>query len=50
MAKYRDPKTIYSPSDAITHVEVVYENKDDVSIAKIKWHNKYVIGIRWNIS
>jgi hypothetical protein len=51
MAKrYRDPKTIYSPKDAIKNVEVVFEDPDGVSIAKIKWYDEDVIGIRWNVA
>ena len=48
--KYTDPRTILSPQDAIKEVEVLYENEEDVSIAKIKWNDQYVIGIRWNIA
>ncbi|WP_187477728.1 hypothetical protein [Amniculibacterium sp. G2-70] len=50
MANYRDPKTIYSPRDMITDVDVIFEDHDTVSIAKIKWNDSNVIGIRWNIA
>lgn len=48
--RYIDPSTILSPQDAIKEVEVLYENEEDVSIAKIKWNDQFVIGIRWNIA
>ena len=48
--KYKDPRTIYSPRDAIQDVDVVFEDPDGVSIAKIKWYDEDKIGIRWNIS
>jgi len=34
--KYKNPKDIFSPQDVITEVEVLYEDHDSVSIAKIK--------------
>ncbi|MFV0226599.1 hypothetical protein OBK05_02725 [Empedobacter falsenii] len=50
MIKYRSPKTILSPKDAVKEVDVIYDDPKGVSIAKIKWYDDYVIGIRWNIA
>ena len=48
---YKAPQGIYTPKDMITDVDVIYDGGDKgVSIAKIIWDNKEVIGIRWNIA
>lgn len=48
--RYRNPSEVLSPRDAIRSVEVVFEDPEGVSIAKIQWYDQTVIGMRWNIA
>lgn len=49
--RYRNPKRVNSPIDKINKIDLLYEDKKGgVSLAKIKWGENEVIGIRWNIS
>jgi len=50
MHKCINPKEIYSPRDAVKNVEVIYDDPNGVSIAKLIWLDRIVIGIRWNLS
>jgi hypothetical protein len=48
---YTDPLDVKSPQDAITHIDVLFDGgEDSVSVAKIIWFGKIVIGMRWNVS
>jgi hypothetical protein len=48
---YRDPKTVSSPKDKVSSVEIVFD-KGPVelswSVARLKWEGSPAIGIRWN--
>lgn len=46
--KYRQPDTILSPRDAITKVDVLFDN-GEFSVAKLLWYGDEKLGIRWNI-
>ena len=46
--KYRQPDTILSPRDAITKVDVLFDNCE-FSVAKLLWYGDEKLGIRWNI-
>ncbi|MDO5616725.1 MAG: hypothetical protein Q4G16_11075 [Cruoricaptor ignavus] len=48
--RYRNPKTILTPQDMISSVNVIYEDPNGVSVAIIEWDGKRVIGMRWNIA
>jgi hypothetical protein len=48
--RYRDPRTILSPRDAIRSVEIIFEDPNSVSVARIQWYDTTVTGIRWNIA
>jgi hypothetical protein len=50
MKKYINPKDVTSPKDAVKSVEVLYDDPNSIAIAKIKWFDHFVIGIRWNAS
>ena len=50
MIKYTNPKDVTSPQDAISGIEVLFDDPNSVAIAKIKWFDQIVIGIRWNAS
>ena len=48
---YRKPENVLSPKDAIQQVEVIYDGgEDSISVAKIKWNDNEVTGLRWNVS
>jgi hypothetical protein len=48
---YHDPKTVLSPKQRVKSVEVVFD-KGPVdyswSVARLKWDDSSVVGIRWN--
>lgn len=49
--RYKDPRFVLSPRDAVKKVEVIYdEGEEGVSVAKVQWYDKEVIGIRWNVA
>ncbi len=48
---YHDPKTVSSPKDKVSSVEIVFD-KGPVelswSVARLEWEGSPAIGIRWN--
>jgi hypothetical protein len=49
--RYKDPKSVLSPRDAVRKVDVIYdEGEEGVSVAKVQWYDKEVVGIRWNVA
>jgi len=48
---YHDPKSVLSPKERVKSVEVIFD-KGQVdgswSVARLKWDDSFVIGIRWN--
>jgi hypothetical protein len=49
--KYRNPKNVLSPRDAIKDVQVIFDGgEDSISVAKVKWYDDYKLGIRWNVA
>ena len=55
MHKYRLPETVRSPKDCIKDVIKIFDGGNGTtgtpySLAKVKWHNKTRIAIRWNIT
>lgn len=49
--KYRKPEKVLSPRDAVKGVNVVYDGGEgSISVAKILWYDKEVIGVRWNVA
>jgi len=48
---YHDPKSVFSPKERVKSVEVIFD-KGQVdgswSVARLKWDDSFVIGIRWN--
>lgn len=48
--KYKDPKKVCSPKDAVSDLDVIYDGGDSsVSVAKLKWYGDQKTGIRWNV-
>lgn len=48
---YTKPQDVISPQDAISNIDVLFDGGDNsVSIARITWFGKIVIGMRWNVS
>lgn len=48
---YIDPKTVLSPRDSVSNVEVIFNNgpaRYSWSIAKLMWADEPRVGIRWN--
>lgn len=51
--RYNNPSNVLSPRNKIKNVQVLFDggNKHgSYSVAKLKWNNNDVIGVRWNIS
>jgi hypothetical protein len=51
--KSNSPATVISPKKNVKNVMVLYDGGTGYgrySVAKLKWNNKDVIGIRWNVS
>ena len=49
--KYKDPNNVRTPKDIIKDVKIIYDGgEESFSLAKIKWKNKEVTGIRWNVA
>jgi hypothetical protein len=48
---YHDPRTVLSPKERVKAVDVIFD-KGPVdyswSVARLKWDNSSVVGIRWN--
>ncbi len=48
---YRKPENVLSPRDTIREVKVICDDgENSISVAKIKWEDKEVTGVRWNVS
>jgi hypothetical protein len=48
--RYKDPSKILSTKDAVDRLNVIYDGgENSLSIAKINWCGKAVIGMRWNV-
>ncbi len=48
---YHDPKTVLSPKERVKSVEVVFDKgpvDSSWSVARLKWGESAVVGIRWN--
>jgi hypothetical protein len=46
---YTDPRTVLSPRGAIKELEVIHDGGEHKwSLARMKWDNKPVMGMRWN--
>jgi hypothetical protein len=48
---YHDPKTVLSPKDKVSSVEVVFDKgpvEFSWSVARLKWEGSPAVGIRWN--
>jgi hypothetical protein len=48
---YHDPKTVLSPKDRVTSVEVIFDAGPvdfSWSVARLKWDDSDAVGIRWN--
>jgi hypothetical protein len=46
---YQDPKSVLSPKGSIKDIEIIYDGGENSwSLAKMKWDNWPVIGMRWN--
>ena len=44
-----DPKTVLSPKNAVSHLEIIYdEGKGSWSFCHLEWYNEPKFGIRWN--
>ena len=51
--KYYLPKTVISPRKNVSDIKVIHDGGNvhgAYSVARLKWNNRDVIGIRWNIS
>jgi len=51
--RYKLPADVISPKDKVSDVKPIFDNGNfhgAFSVAKLKWNNKEVIGIRWNIN
>lgn len=51
--KYKSPINVLSPKDNVSDVEPIFDNGNfhgAYSVAKLKWNNKDVVGVRWNIT
>lgn len=48
---YRKPEMVLSPKDAVKKVTVLHDGRENsISVAKIKWYDKEVTGVRWNVA
>ena len=48
---YRQPEKVLSPKDAVKKVTILYNGgEESISVAKIEWNNKEVMGFRWNVA
>ncbi len=48
---YRKPQDVLSPRDAVNSISVLYDGGEgSISVAKIKWYDKEVMGVRWNVA
>lgn len=48
---YIDPKTVLSPKDSVSNVEVIFNTGPMAyswSVAKLLWEGEQAVGIRWN--
>jgi hypothetical protein len=48
---YHDPKTVLSPKNKVSSVEVIFDTgpvESSWSVARLKWDGSAAIGIRWN--
>jgi len=49
--RYKTPNEVKSPRDAISNVDVLFDGGiDSVSVARLTWFGKQVLGMRWNIA
>ncbi|MGO8759525.1 MAG: hypothetical protein ACLQG3_15505 [Terracidiphilus sp.] len=48
---YHDPKTVLSPKDKVSSVDVVFDKgpvESSWSVARLRWGGSPAVGIRWN--
>jgi hypothetical protein len=48
---YHDPRTVLSPKDKVSSVEVIFDKgpvESSWSVARLKWNGAPAVGIRWN--